>query len=172
MSSRSFDPKKYNKAVSINVGMNNTMKECKKMLLLSLFAFQGLRLLSLHGIDLLSKESGVISSIETIEEMSTEEEKLSFLIRATEQTLDNLKKLQVAIQQFKEQEKTCISQSNAKKKPSDALFELSRRAYTLITLIRELELSTYFRKDFIDELDVISRAYRMKSIPSAHMKDE
>ncbi len=156
----------------IKVGINIGMEALKRVLLLCLFSVLVMSIRTLEAKNLSSNEKSSTVEAEKIEDMSTEEEKISFLIKATESTLDNLKKVKTALEQFKQQEKICLSKNSSKKEASDALFELSRRAYVLVSLIRELELSHYFRKDFIDELDMVSRAYRVKSLPSARMEAE
>ncbi|MGR3952259.1 MAG: hypothetical protein QRY74_05130 [Chlamydia sp.] len=113
--------------------------------------------ISLVGKDLLPKFSMPNSQIDSM----SDEERLLLLITTTEETLTILRKIESAIAEFRKQEKLCIQQ-----KRKDSLFELSRRACIAYDLIQEREFEPYFRKEFINELELLAQVYKNRSIPS------
>ncbi len=107
----------------------------------------------------------------TIIESMSDEERVSCLLKATLATVENLKKIEVALQEFRAQEKICIEESIAKKnKGNDSLFELSKKSAELLDLIKASKLQPYFRRDFLNELESISKAYKSKSLPSTKIQ--
>ena len=103
----------------------------------------------------------------TIIESMSDEERVDYLLKATLATVENLKKIQTALQDFHAQEKICIQESIAKKnKGNDSLFELSKKSAELLDLIKASKLQPYFRRDFLNELESISKAYKSKILPS------
>ncbi len=109
------------------------------------------------------------SNSSTLDDM-TDEDRVSLLIATTEKTLETLKKIQENLELFRKQEQICIAEGTSRKNTgNDSLFELSRQAWTLLDLIKEHQLQSYFRKDFIEELEMISKAYKLKAIPSAKL---
>ena len=91
----------------------------------------------------------------------SEDKQIALLIQATEQTVQQLKELQAALDAFKKQEAKCID------RPDDAegLYGLSKQALKVLKTIRVTHVEPYFRPAFIEELEKISKAAANKSIP-------
>jgi hypothetical protein len=91
----------------------------------------------------------------------SEDKQIGFLIQASEQTLQQLKELQVALAGFRRQEANCIASPD----DADGLYALSKCALNLLNCIRAAHVEPYFRPAFIEELEKISRTAANKAIP-------
>lgn len=108
-----------------------------------------------------------LSSLDTI----PDDERIKLLITHTQKTLEKLQELEKALKNFRDQEKICIQEDEKKQnRGNDALFELSKKASELLDLIDENGLQTYFRKDFLEEITMLSKAYRTKALPSVRIE--
>jgi hypothetical protein len=98
---------------------------------------------------------------EPVEGKLSEEAQIELLIKATQNTLEQLKSLQEKLTGFRKQEAICIqSPDNA-----EALFKLSKSALDLLDKIHETCLEPYFRTAFLEELEIVSKAAQKHTIP-------
>jgi hypothetical protein len=91
----------------------------------------------------------------------SEDKQIALLIQASEQTLQQLKELQVALVAFRGQEANCIASPD----DAESLYTLSKCALKLLKSIRATHVEPYFRPAFIEELEKISRPAANKSLP-------
>lgn len=91
----------------------------------------------------------------------SEDAQIELLLKATQNSYEQLKTLQENLRAFRRQEALCIqSPDNA-----EALYKLSKAALNLLGKIRETCLEPYFRPSFLEELNILSKAAEKHSIP-------
>lgn len=99
---------------------------------------------------------------EEISGEGSEEAQIELLIQAQEQSAKKLKDLLHALKQYRAQEGKCIQDSEN----LDKLYTLSEYALILKKTIQECYVESYFRQNFLDDLDNVSRAAEKRTPPS------
>lgn len=98
---------------------------------------------------------------EPVEGKLSEDVQIELLIKAAQNSLEQLKSLQECLQAFRKQEALCIqSPENA-----ETLYKLSKEAAKLLEKIHETCLEPYFRTTFLEELEVIAKPAQKHTIP-------
>ena len=98
---------------------------------------------------------------EPVEGKLSEDAQIELLIKATQNTLDQLKSLQEKLGNFRKQEALCIQSGDN----TEALYKLSKAALELLDKIHETCLEPYFRTAFLEELEIIAKAAKKHTIP-------
>lgn len=90
-----------------------------------------------------------------------EEDSLEMLIQAQEKSALKLKTLLADLARFRSQETFCV----AKDATTDDLFKLSECALKVKQEIRECHVEPYFRPQFLEDLEKLSKAAEKKNLP-------
>ena len=91
----------------------------------------------------------------------SEDAQIELLIKATQNTLEQLKNLQEKLRNFRKQESVCIQSGDS----TEDLYKLSKVALELLDKIHETCLEPYFRTAFLEELEIIAKAAKKHTIP-------
>jgi 5'-deoxynucleotidase YfbR-like HD superfamily hydrolase len=102
-----------------------------------------------------------VPSEESIGEGS-EEANIELLIQAQELSAKKLKDLLHALKQYRAQEGKCIQDPDN----LDKLYTLSEYALILKKTIKECYVEAYFRQNFLDDLENVSRAAEKRTPPT------
>ena len=100
-------------------------------------------------------------SVELIDEGS-EEANIALLIQAQEQSAKKSNELLHSLKQYRQQEERCMQDPDN----LDKLYALSETALLLKKTIRECYVESYFRQNFLDDLDKVSKAAEKRTPPS------
>lgn len=90
-----------------------------------------------------------------------EENSLELLIQAQEKSAQKLKMLLIDLQKFHEQEALCVENHAS----MDDLYKLSEYALKAKQAIAECYVEPYFRPQFLEDLDKLSKAAEKKNLP-------
>lgn len=102
----------------------------------------------------------VSASIDT-HDILTEERSLELLITAQEQSIQKLRLLIQSLKQFREQELLALKDSEN----LDVLYKLSESAATVKKIIHECYVEPYFRPQFLEDIEKLSKAAENKNPP-------
>lgn len=90
-----------------------------------------------------------------------EEDSLELLVQAQEKSAQKLKTLLIDLQKFRDQEARCVNtQANM-----DDLYRLSECALKVKQEIAECYVEPYFRPQFLEDLEKLSKAAEKKNLP-------